>query len=122
MAVAAHNGHLDVVEELIQNGAYINETNKNGKLALFFFLPHKIIKRGCYWSFLDLRGKEGVVFSQNPKNEPNLNYLINNFIFRVDFLDFSFNGYKLTFSLEVMNYKRLELDKLGRGSDRAHLF
>ena len=48
LAVAAHNGHLDVVEELIQNGAYINETNKNGKLALFFFLLHEIIKRGCY--------------------------------------------------------------------------
>ena len=48
MAVAAHNGHLDVVEELIQNGAYINETNKNGKLALLFFLPHVNIKRGCY--------------------------------------------------------------------------
>ena len=71
---------------------------------------------------LKLIGLEGGIFSQNPKNEPNLNYLINYFIFRVDFLDFSFNGYKLTFSLEVMNYKRLELNKLGRGSDRAHLF
>ena len=71
---------------------------------------------------LKLIGFKVGIFSQNPKNESNLNYHINYFIFRVDFLDFSFNGYKLTFSLEVMNYKRLELDKLWRGSDRGHFF